>query len=449
MKIAIVGYARDGQAAYEYWNRDSNELTICDQNEDLQLPEDASRQLGSDYLKNLDQFDVIVRTAGIPPILIAEANPGSPDVLKKVTGNIDEFFRASPTRNIIGVTGTKGKGTTSTLIAKLLEAVGHRVHIGGNIGVPALELLKANILPDDWIVLEQSSFQLIDQQHSPHIAVCLMVEPEHLNWHKDIEEYVRAKQNIFAYQLPGDIAVYNLSSPLSRQVAVTIQSKVTVRGYAGVNGEPADSEAFCEVRGDSIVANGTTVARVGDVSLIGRHNLENVCAAVAATWDIIKNHLDVVPKVLKDFMGLPHRLEFVREVNGVKYYNDSFATGPPASIAALASFAGPKVMIFGGFDRQLELESLAAAVSKEAPSIRKILLIGESAERLAKALSDQNFTNYEIVSSSNIKEIVEQSKSVATSGDSVVFSPGFASFDMFKDFEDRGLQFKSAVVALA
>src|SRR5690348_7820905 len=152
MKIAIVGFARDGKAAYEYWNKDGNDLTICDQNEKLELPNGAKAQLGSDYLKNLGQFDLIVRTAGLPPRLIAEANPETPDILNKITGNIDEFYNATPSKNIIGVTGTKGKGTTCTLITKMLEADGKKVHLGGNIGIPALELLKNNIQPDDWVV---------------------------------------------------------------------------------------------------------------------------------------------------------------------------------------------------------------------------------------------------------------------------------------------------------
>ena len=219
MKIAIVGFARAGQAAYEYWHRAGSEITICDQDLELELPKEAKSQLGKNYLNNLGQFDLMVRTAGLPPKLIADANPESPDILDKVTGNIDEFFEASPSKNIIGVTGSKGKGTTCTLIAKMLEAAGKKVHLGGNIGIPALELLKNNIQPNDWVVLEQSSFQLIDQKHSPHIGVCLMVEPEHLNWHAYMEEYLTAKEQMFVHQQDNDVAIYYADNDNSKRIA--------------------------------------------------------------------------------------------------------------------------------------------------------------------------------------------------------------------------------------
>src|SRR3989344_3909032 len=184
MKIAILCFAAEGRAAFEYWNLNGNEITICDQNTATEVPEGLQTQLGKDYLKNLNRFDLLVRTPNLHPGDITTANPDAQDILNKVTSVTNEFFRVCPTKNIIGVTGTKGKGTTSTLIAKMLEAADKRVHLGGNIGIPLLELLKNNIQIEDWVVIELSSFQLIDLKHAPHTAVCLMVAPEHLDWHE-------------------------------------------------------------------------------------------------------------------------------------------------------------------------------------------------------------------------------------------------------------------------
>lgn len=198
MKVAVVGYGLEGQESARYWSKLGNKITVCDQDE---LKKDDSLhytwQLGDNYLQNLGSFDVIVRTAGLHPNKIIEAN--NPEIEQKITTSVNEFIKICPTQNIIGVTGTKGKGTTSTLITKILEADGKAVHIGGNIGIPALELLP-KIKNDDWVVLELSSFQLMDITKNPPITVCLMVVPEHLDWHTNMDEYIGSKQNLFKYQ---------------------------------------------------------------------------------------------------------------------------------------------------------------------------------------------------------------------------------------------------------
>ena len=186
MKIAILGFGKQGLSAYDYWKGPDNAITICDENEVLELPEGTSGQLGQNYLHELDKFDLIVRSPSVHPKDITVAN--SPATLDKVTSVTNEFFRVCPSKNIVGVTGTKGKGTTSTLIAKILEADGKKVHIGGNIGTPPLDMLKNGIEPEDWVVLELANFQLIDLNYSPKIAVCLMIAPEHLDWHTDVNE---------------------------------------------------------------------------------------------------------------------------------------------------------------------------------------------------------------------------------------------------------------------
>jgi UDP-N-acetylmuramoylalanine--D-glutamate ligase len=195
MNIALAGFSTEGRASYDYFISRGDQVTICDQNVSLAIPDDADAQVGPHYLDNLSGFDLIVRSPGLHPDKILESNPR---VKHKITSGTNEFLKACPTKNIIGVTGTKGKGTTSSLISESLKAAGKTVHLGGNIGVPALSMLPG-IKSDDWVVLELSSFQLIDLQQSPPIGVCVMVVSEHLDWHKDFEEYIQAKQNLFKH----------------------------------------------------------------------------------------------------------------------------------------------------------------------------------------------------------------------------------------------------------
>ncbi len=437
MKIAILGFAGQGQSAYEYWNSAGNQLTICDIKSDLELPAGAGTQLGADYLKNLGSYDLIVRTPGLHPREIVRENPAVPDILAKVTTVTNEFFKVCPTKNIIGVTGTKGKGTTSTLIARMLEAAGHRVHLGGNIGIPPLELLKNNIGADDWVVLELANFQLIDLKKSPHIAVCLMVEPEHLNWHDGIDEYLDAKRQMFRYQAEDDIAIYYADNNYS--ISIAAASSATHIPYMAAPG--------AEVKGGDIVVGKQKICDVADIRLLGRHNWQNVCAAVTAVWQVSQD-ATALKSAISSFAGLPHRLELVREIDGVRYYNDSFASAPGAAIAAMDAIEGTKIMIIGGYDRGLGLEDLARAIVMHKDELRRLILMGASAHKLEKELKALSFTTYDIVLSKKMQDIVERAKSCARQGDSIILSPGFASFDMFKNFEDRGLQYKEVVNSL-
>lgn len=437
MKIAILGFAGQGKSSYEYWNTPDNEITICDSDANTEVPKGAKRQLGEDALKNLDQFDLLIRTPILHPNKIVEANPNATDILDKVWSNTNEFLKACPTRNIIGVTGTKGKGTTSTLIAKILEAAGYKVHLGGNIGTPPLKMLKDNIQPDDWVVLELANFQLIDLKSSPNIAVCLMVVPEHLDWHTDMDEYIKAKKQLFKWQKSDDVAIYYSENSISKDIATESSG----------NKVPYYQPPGAYIKDDSILINNQVICRTDELKLLGKHNWQNVCAAVTATWQVTQDTGAIRTAVI-NFSGLPFRIEFRAEKNGVKYYNDSFATGQGATIAAIEAIKEPKVMIIGGHDRNLELTELANALIKNAGSIRKVLLIGASAQRTASVLDDNGFTNYVMSTANTMLEIVKDAQALAQPGDSVVLSPAFASFDMFKNFEDRGIKFNQAVEQL-
>ena len=434
MKIAILGYASQGAAAYRYWSSGDHEITICDQNPKLSAPTDTTTQLGKKYLENLDQYDLLVRTPALHPKNILAANPKSPHILDKVTTVTDEFMRVCPTKNIIGVTGTKGKGTTSTLIAKMLEAAGKRVHLGGNIGIPPLEMLKNDIQPDDWVVLELANFQLIDLKISPHIGVCLMVEPEHMDWHEDIEEYIAAKQQLFINQSEQDIAIYYAKNENSEAVASATEGTLI----------PYFEEPGATVEDNYICIGNKKVVNVSEIKLLGEHNWQNVCAALTAFWQI-KKDLAAAKTITSNFGGLPFRIERRLQKKGITFYNDSFATANGATIAAIKAIPEKKVLIIGGFDRGLNLEHLVGTIQHEAVNIRKVLVIGASAQRLKQAFDQAKFANYQLEPAQTMPEIISSALQFAKPGDAVVLSPGFASFDMFKNFEDRGQQFNKAV----
>jgi UDP-N-acetylmuramoylalanine--D-glutamate ligase len=430
MKIAIVGFDREGRATYDFFKDQGHTITICDQNEQLEVPQGVTLKLGEDYLNNLDKFDSIVRTPGLHPAKILEKNPG---VVDKITSGTNLFFEHSPTKNIIGVTGTKGKGTTSTLISKMLEADGKDVRLGGNIGVPPLTFIS-ELTAESWVVLELSSFQLIDLKKSPHIATVLIVEPEHLNWHEDMEEYIAAKQQLFIHQNSEDIAVYFADNDNSLSIADASEGQL-IPYYAAPGAEVIDSH---------IVIDGGNICKTDELKLLGKHNWQNACAAVTTVWQITKN-VDAVRSVLTTFAGLEHRLEFVREVGGVKYYDDSFGTTPQTAQVAIEAFEEPEVVILGGSDKGTPFDGLAKTVSRS--NVKAVVIIGQMGPAITQSLKMHGYTNiYD--GGSSMESVVETAQRIADVGDVVLLSTGCASFDMFEDYKDRGNQFIQAVRSL-
>lgn len=431
MKIAIIGYGSEGRAAYGYW-RDGNDITICDQKTSLETPAGVTTQLGENYLDNLASFDLIVRSPFVRPDDLVTA--GSVDIIPNITSNTNEFMRVSPSRNIIGITGTKGKGTTSSLLTAMLRAAGKTVHLGGNIGIPALDLLKENILPDDYVVLELSSFQLMDLQQSPYIAACLMVVPEHLDWHTDDQEYYAAKQQLFRWQTPDDIAVYYADSQQTTSIASAgLATKIPYMRSPGA-----------KVEDGSITIDGQAICATNQLQLLGKHNWQNACAALTIAWNITKD-VSALRSALTSFNGLEHRLEFVSDVDGVTYYDDSFGTTPETAMVAIEAFVQPKIIILGGSDKGASYDDLAATVAKA--NIRQVLLIGEQAARIQQALAAAGFTNY-TPGGETMAQIVTTAQASAKAGDVVLLSTGCASFGMFNNYKDRGNQFKAAVQSL-
>lgn len=434
MKIAILGFGDQGKSAYEYWGRPENEITICDSSHEVSLPKNVQSQLGVDYLKNLERFDLIVRSPSIHPKDIEASSPG---VSGKTTSVTNEFFRICPTKNIIGVTGTKGKGTTSTLITKMLTAAGKRVHLGGNIGVPPLEMLKNDIQPDDWVVLELANFQLIDLKYSPHIAVCLMIASEHQDWHKDFEEYTTAKQQLFSHQTENDIAVYNADDQNSVKIAFATHG--TTIGYMHPTG------AFVEY--PNIKIYDEIICAVQEIKLLGQHNWQNVCASVTAVWQVTQD-VEAIRSVVTTFSGMENRLELIRDLDGVKYYNDSFGTTPETAIVAIEAFTEPKVLILGGSDKGADFTALARTIVKS--NVRYAIIIGDTGPKIATAIeATGSELPHAVFQSITMKEIVTMAKDRAEAGDVVLLSTGCASFGLFKNYKDRGEQFNEAVRQLS
>lgn len=435
MKVAIIAFGIEGRAALRYWQDQGAEVVVCDRNLEADVPPGVKTQLGPDYLKNLSGYDVIMRTASVHPKFILAENPG---VESKITTTVDEFLRVSPTKNIIGVTGTKGKGTTCMLIKTMLEEAGKQVFLGGNYGISPFDFIN-QLTPDSWVVMEFSSFMLYDISHAPHIAVCLMVQPEHLDWHGDVADYYRSKQNLFAHQSSHDVAIYYADNLVSHKIA---------------SASPGDKIAYFDEPGAYVTEDGkimidqTVLCKTTELQLLGKHNWQNVCAATTAVWQVAQVP-DAIRKVLTTFTSLPHRLELVRELDGIKYYNDSFASDPYAAEAAIEAIPGNKVLVTGGWDeRKLPLEHYAATIAKHHKEVPAVILIGASAERLGTALKKAGYTGFHLSPALTMTEIVAEATAHAKKGDSILLSPGFPSFDMFKNFEVRGQQYKEAVHAL-
>jgi UDP-N-acetylmuramoylalanine--D-glutamate ligase len=446
MKVALLGFDTEGRASYEFFKAQNAEITVCDQKTDIDVPDNVATQLGAGYLDNLDRFDMLVRTPGLHPAKILEKNPG---VAGKITSQVNEFMRTCPTRHVIGVTGTKGKGTTSTLLAKMLEASGRQVFLGGNIGVPPLSFLD-KLNEDSWVVLELSSFQLIDLQTSPHIGVCLMVVPEHLNWHADMPEYVEAKAQLFEHQSSNDVAIYYSKSDLSHEIAT-----------AGAGRKlPYYRSPGAFINGNMITIDGAEICTTDELKLLGAHNWQNVCAALTAYWQVDQN-IDAARTVLTSFSGLEYHLELIREVDGVQYYNDSFGTTPETAIVALQAFEEPKILILGGGYKDVPFNKLATAIKRS--NVRHVILIGNpeygddprrqtAAPHLESALQAQAIepiTSLVRPGGPSMQEVVKEAQSAAQPGDVVLFSTACTSYDMFENYKERGAAFTAAVKALS
>ena len=447
-KIAVLGFGLEGRDAVSYLLKRNADITVYDKKEKQKLNftgikhEKVKFVCGKDYLSGgLKGYDLIVRSPGVYRFL-----PEIVDAEKKgiqMTSPIKIFFDHCPAK-IIGVTGTKGKGTTSTLIYKILKNSGFKVFLAGNIGTPVLQLLP-KLDKKSWAVLELSSFQLIDLTKSPHIAVVLNITEDHLDWHKDKDEYVNSKIRIVKYQKENDFAVLNSDYPEWKNFESNTRAMVY---WFSTKTQPPG--CFVDKDGEIKVFWGDSEEDVGRVSkllLRGKHNWENVCAAVCAAR-IAGASLKAVKETVFSFAGLEHRLEPAGEVRGVKFINDSFSTNPQTTIAAIASFDEPLTLILGGSDKGLNYDEMAREIAKRQ-NIVNVVLIGDIAKILKKSISKAEYKGQILeFGKRNIKDVVKKCFVLTPRGGVVLLSPGTASFDMFTDYKDRGSQFKKAVLLL-
>jgi UDP-N-acetylmuramoylalanine--D-glutamate ligase len=453
MKIGIVGWGVEGHSAYKYFGPDHQYLIVNEEPRD-NLPAvsdkikiqfiNAPREPGLtgnvkdlSYLNGIEQCDRVIYSVTNAKNLEIKFGKDA-NFWAKATTIQHIFFENVRTKNIIGVTGTKGKGTTSTLVFEMLKASGKNVFLGGNIGKSVLDFVK-DVQPDDWVVLELSNFQLYNLTYSPHIAVCLMVVPEHLEWHPDMQDYLSAKANMFRHQKKDDIAIYFANSDNSKQIA---------------GNSPGQKVPYFAAPGARIVAGSnivigeeeTEIVKTSEVKLLGEHNLQNICAALTAVWQVTQD-IEALRQTLTRFAGLEHRLEFVRELNGVKYYDDSFGTTPDTAIVALKAIVQPAVLILGGHDKGLDYTQLINEIAAK-DRVRHVITIGKIGPKLAQMLREKHF-NHITEGLATMSEIVAEARRVAQPGDAVLLSCGTSSFGLFQDYKDRGNQFKKAVRELA
>jgi len=464
-KIAVIGAGTEGLSSALFLAKRGAIVSVLDQKKEEQLDQGFIKILrekdikilgGEGYLKNLKDFDLIIRSPGVNLKRLKTKDLRH----RNITSQTKLFFDLCPCP-IIGVTGTKGKGTTSVLIYEMLQKQssfakasgekGFNVYLGGNIGRPPLDFLD-KLNTHSKVILELSSFQLQDITKSPHIAVMLMTTSEHLDYHKDTKEYIDAKRNILKFQTASDAAILNKDYPASNESDTHTQAKVYKVSRS------TDVMEGCFVQDGKIVLKvASTIEEIIDTREIlipGEHNFENVCAAVMASYLAGATKANMV-KVLKTFKGLEHRLELVGEISGVRYYDDSFSTTPETAIAAIAAFSEPEIIVLGGASKGSNFKELGEVISG-ARNIKAIIGIGKEWKRIKAQFRIQPIrqaqgknSKFKIIENcKNMHEIVKAASGVAKSGDVVLLSPACASFDMFKNYKDRGDLFKEEVSKL-
>lgn len=437
-RIAVLGFGVEGQSICEYLPK-SSQITVFDEKKD-ENSETRGIKFIFGEIPALTDFDIIFRSPGIKP-----SHPRLVEAKSKgieVTSATKTFFDLCPCE-IIGVTGTKGKGTTSTLIYEMLKKEGFNAFLGGNIGVPPLNFLK-DLTNDSKVVLELSSFQLADLEKSPHVAVILMTTSEHMDYHSDIYEYIEAKRNILRFQTQNDFAILNKDYPASRESDIHTEGKVYM-----VSREQ-DIEQGCFIKNDAFYlkmdGREEEIMPTKELALRGKHNWENALAAIVAALCAGATMKSIIP-ILKSFKGLVHRIEHVATVNGVSYYDDSFSTTPETAIAAVEAFNEPKILILGGSSKNSDFTDLGDVISS-SNSIKAIIKLGVEWERIKEKIInlDSKVKIYE--DCGTMEDVVKKCSEIGEIGDVVLLSPACASFDKFTSYKDRGEQFKKAVLNL-
>ncbi len=450
-KVAFIGAGVSHKRCIEQFVEMGADVTLCDQKnslEDFGDYADTLRRLnvhlslGKQYTNGFQGQDIIMRTPGYEfykPALQDAIRAGA-----MVTSEVELFFEFCPCE-IVAVTGSDGKTTTTTLIAKMFEAAGRKVFLGGNIGAALLPQL-AEVTPDAVAVVELSSFQLISMRRSPKVAVVTNVTPNHLDHHKDMQEYIDAKRNILLWQVPPCRAVLGYENDITRGMASDCKGEQV--WFTRLH--DTDRGAFLRKEDDTLcyAENGvvTPVLPRAEVKLRGLHNVENLLAAIAAVWGRVP--VEAMRRVGSTFTGVEHRIEPVRMLDGVQYYNDSIASSPTRTIAGLRSFDQKIILIAGGYDKKIPYEPLAPEILAH---VKVLVLMGATGPRIEKAVREHpDFASGDLVilHADSMEQAVELARQSARPGDIVSLSPASASFDMYPNFEVRGRDYKRIVNAL-
>lgn len=447
-KVAVIGLGVSNIPLIEYLHQKYADVTVFDDREEEKLDQIVMNKvkeygfkfyLGKGNLENLKGFDLIFRSPSCLPTkpeLVAEKARGA-----IVTTEIEQLMKMAQCK-IIGITGSDGKTTTTTLTYEILKNAGYTVHLGGNIGIPLFTKLN-EIKPEDIIVLELSSFQLMGMEVSPEISAITNITPNHLNIHKDYQEYIEAKKNIFKNQNEEGILVLNADNELTSSCKDEANGKVIMFSSKQKleNGFIVDNGIIKECE-EGIRRH---IIDTKKLKLKGAHNFQNVCTALALTKGLVDT--DNAVKIIKEFSGVHHRLELVRTIDGVEWYNDSASTSPTRGISALNAFSDKEiVLIAGGADKNLDYTPIGKPIVEK---VQCLILIGQTATKIydavKKELEIQN-KNLDIHMCETFKQSLDLAKRVAKPGQIVLFSPASTSFDMFKDMYDRGDKFKEEVM---
>lgn len=449
-KVAVLGIGISNTPLIKYLANLGVDVTAFDKSDRNKLGVAAKEleelgvalSLGADYLKSLRGFDVVFRTPGMRfdiPELVKAREEGA-----KITSEMEVFFELCPAP-IIAVTGSDGKTTTTSLIYNMLKEEGYTCWLGGNIGNPLLSRIDS-IKETDKVVLELSSFQLHTMKKSPDIAVITNITPNHLDVHKSMEEYVDAKKNIFVHQNTGCKLVLNFDNDITRSFVKEAAGEVVLFSRR----EKLEAGALL-LDGWLVYRKGKEeikLVRAEDIVIPGAHNIENYLAASAAVIDFVRP--ETIKKVASSFTGVEHRIELVRELDRVRYYNSSIDSSPNRTIAALNTFEQKVILIAGGKDKNIPYDNMGKTLAEK---VKALILIGPTSEKIEKALKDElertgRRCNIKIIKCVSYEEVVKEAHSIAEAGDIVLLSPASTSFDMFKNFEERGNKFKELVKSL-
>ena len=446
-RVAVIGLGVSNIPLIDYLYNLGANVTVFDERDIEKLETDIVKKIenygfelitGKNSLHFLRGFKIIFRSPSCLPNTLQLASEAKRGAI--ITSEIEMLMNVCPCK-VIGVTGSDGKTTTTSLIYEILKEGGYNCHLGGNIGIPLFTKVK-DFKEDDIVILELSSFQLMQMEISPDISVITNISPNHLDKHKDYEEYIEAKKTIFKFQDNDGRIVLNYDNDITRNCSNEADGKVVFFSSKEKleDGVIYDNGTIKECQ-DGVRRH---IIDTNEIHLRGIHNYENICAAIAATSGLVDTETQI--KAIKNFKGVEHRLEFVRELDGVKWYNDSIGTSPSRTIAGLNSFQEKIVLIAGGYDKNLDYGPLAKPILEK---VSKLVLMGRTSTKIYNAVINELAKDpdvvYPIYRVNTLEQAVERARKIANPGEIILFSPASASFDMFKNFAERGKKFKECV----